>query len=428
MKNQRKKILLLLSREYPRIPTNGRQLIINNTLEYCRLNHFVRTLVVKSVFNDFTILGWLNFWYRCVKSMILNKEKTAFQSIAFCSESNSQLLNSLIANFKPDIIFVDGVRLMPIVRGVSKHHQSILDMDDLLSRRFSEWRKKNLSLSFGFIGQRLQGYADLLPRFAETCFLKMETRRLMRMERDAAVEFNKIIFTSDYERRLFKRLFPQGTAELFSQALYISNQLSDDCSRKRRFPNSRSKFSRELGFVFVGSDRVVQNRLTIDFLIGIWKRHQLEHRITFVGKMSRFYSVQGNIHFLGFVETLDEIFLDSDALICPSFVRGGIKTKVLEAFSHGLPVIGNVTTFEGLCLRRDYPIILDTEELPKFLNSAPREIRATLQHARNRIPEIMRRYSREEFEKKMCRIFSTGDTPNPVPEIARFSNTEDTQW
>ena len=54
------------------------------------------------------------------------------------------------------------------------------------------------------------------------------------------------------------------------------------------------------------------------------------------------------MHFVGEVEDVADFYEQIDFLLVPSFVEGGVKTKVLEAAEYGIPSIGNATTFEGI--------------------------------------------------------------------------------
>jgi hypothetical protein len=72
----------------------------------------------------------------------------------------------------------------------------------------------------------------------------------------------------------------------------------------------------------------------------------------------------------GYVASLDEIYDGHSVMLTPSFLRGGIKTKVLEAFSFGIPVIGNSQTFESMPIG-PYPLRIDEEpELLAILRNA----------------------------------------------------------
>ena len=108
-------------------------------------------------------------------------------------------------------------------------------------------------------------------------------------------------------------------------------------------------------FVFIGMDTLTQNRLTIEYLLDTWARTPPPLPLHIYGKMSRRWPQPPNVFFHGYVETLAEVYDGRSILLTPSFVGGGVKTKVLEAFAWGTPVIGNDNTFEGMHLPA-YPL------------------------------------------------------------------------
>lgn len=54
------------------------------------------------------------------------------------------------------------------------------------------------------------------------------------------------------------------------------------------------------------------------------------------------------VHVLGYVESLDEIFKSATCLVAPLVLGAGIKVKILEAFSAGIPVLTNRIGIEGI--------------------------------------------------------------------------------
>jgi hypothetical protein len=73
----------------------------------------------------------------------------------------------------------------------------------------------------------------------------------------------------------------------------------------------------------------------------------------------------------GYVEDLREVYDGHSVLLSPVFLRGGIKTKIPEAFARGCPVAGNAAAFEGLGLA-DYPLMLETEAEWRALVTDPK--------------------------------------------------------
>ena len=56
----------------------------------------------------------------------------------------------------------------------------------------------------------------------------------------------------------------------------------------------------------------------------------------------------GRVEPKGFVDDLDSIFSSSIAMISPLNFGSGVKIKVIESISRGLPVIGTPISFEGI--------------------------------------------------------------------------------
>ena len=72
---------------------------------------------------------------------------------------------------------------------------------------------------------------------------------------------------------------------------------------------------------------------------------------------------------LGYVDSIEEIYDGRTILITPTFLAGGVKTKVLEGFAHGAPVVGNKLTFEAMPMI-GYPLQIDDEaELVAFVGA-----------------------------------------------------------
>lgn len=54
------------------------------------------------------------------------------------------------------------------------------------------------------------------------------------------------------------------------------------------------------------------------------------------------------IRCLGYVENLNNILVQSSIYVSPLFLGSGIKTKILEALSAGLPIVGSIISFDGI--------------------------------------------------------------------------------
>lgn len=78
-----------------------------------------------------------------------------------------------------------------------------------------------------------------------------------------------------------------------------------------------------------------------------------------------------NIKIIGYADTLDEIYQDARALLYPVSYGTGIKNKVLEAMSYGIPTIGYKEAFTNLNLinKESCLKIKDMKELIEITNN-----------------------------------------------------------
>ena len=124
-------------------------------------------------------------------------------------------------------------------------------------------------------------------------------------------------------------------------------------------------------FVFIGSDNFIHNRAAIDFLLDIWRKFRPPLDLHIYGRQSRNGVAVENVHWHGFVEDLAEVYQPGSIALAPAMDRGGIKTKVLEAWAWGCPVLCNEAAVEGLAIG-DYPFTLPQAAWPGIL-TAPQD-------------------------------------------------------
>ena len=103
-------------------------------------------------------------------------------------------------------------------------------------------------------------------------------------------------------------------------------------------------------------------------------------------------SIHNNIKILGFVDDLSEYYYNSDIVISPVFLGGGMKTKTAEAMMYARPVIAAKEAFVG------YDI--DTDKIGAQCNSAKEFIFWINYYDRNREKLVYcSEYSRSQFEE-----------------------------
>ena len=266
----------------------------------------------------------------------------ALTALVECNSVNSVYLNSIRC-----------VGVLYELRRRSPNLRIVIDLDDLMSRRMGELKRKRLSISTGYLTGHLSKtvVAIARSRFIAWLLLSYEHAALRRAERNACACADAVVLVSSQEAaELAKLAGPSRRAQII--ALPPPTVLVREV-RPRRWP---------IRFVFVGSDFLVQNRLTIDFLLQLWSRACPSSELHVVGQQQHVYAKIANVVMRGAIPDLSYIYDEHAVLLCPSFVAGGIKTKVAEAFGYGIPAVLNRLSAEGFEID-GYPLVAETEEI-----------------------------------------------------------------
>jgi glycosyltransferase involved in cell wall biosynthesis len=174
--------------------------------------------------------------------------------------------------------------------------------------------------------------------------------------------------------------------------------------------------SRPLRFVFVGADSQLQNRLAIEYLVALWKRLGIKTELVIYGKMSGQYENVPNLRFAGFAKTLDEVYIDGSIALCPTFLRGGIKSKVIEAISYGCVPVGNDAAFEGLGFNDD-ALAMTERRLEQFVTDPELNLQVVVEAACRFAAYCDRNYSTRVFSRRWCELLS------PALNVAQTEST-----
>ena len=115
-----------------------------------------------------------------------------------------------------------------------------------------------------------------------------------------------------------------------------------------------------------------------------------------------------NVDILPFVPDLDEIYENVKVVICPMFQGTGMKVKVVEAMSRGLPVVCNERGVDGLpdktmcgCL-----VTQDAAEFADYINQLT-EDKTFYSQKSLKIMEYYRQvFDRKKYVKLLEKIFT----------------------
>lgn len=302
----------------------------------------------------------------------------------------------LLAQVPEDAVslYADGVRTYCLVRYLRKHRPQlriIVDLDDLMSRRMSLLLQASQPLSPGYLTKRLPPFLlriAMSPRFGRA-IVRHEQVTLARVERDLARIADALVLLSAEDARI---MIDQCAADRRAQVQVIPPPSVPVAPIAALKPPVR--------FVFIGSDALTQNRLTIDYLIDLWRRANITKPLVFYGLWGRDIALPPEITSVGYVEDLKDVYDGHSVLLTPSLIGGGVKTKVLEAFAYGAPVIGNAVTFESMNIG-DYPLQIDDEEdLVGLIRAPTDQMQRFADAARTGVNYVARFHDPRAFAKR----------------------------
>lgn len=130
----------------------------------------------------------------------------------------------------------------------------------------------------------------------------------------------------------------------------------DGCALRADKPREKNK---TMQLLFFGAMWREENwRSIIEFITNVLyplRTQGHDIRLTVLGadpppQLLRFNDANA-VHVKGYVDDIKPFFANADLFVAPLIMGGGIKVKVLEAMSAGLPVLGNEIAMEGIDAR-----------------------------------------------------------------------------
>ncbi|MCB1100389.1 MAG: glycosyltransferase [Verrucomicrobiae bacterium] len=267
----------------------------------------------------------------------------------YFSRSTKKRIEWLVELGAYDLIVGDMVRTAPLLEGCGATSHIHLDLDDLLSARYAKM------CASGEGSEALLGYfEDRLPRFllkpmawGARRLLKLEGRKIARREVYWANFADSVSLVSSSEATALSREV-KTTVEAMPMAVDV-----------KPLPEFRVK---ELAnrAVFVGGMRYQPNldavRFYCDKVVPLLVERGLsdfcldvigEAPVETIGDLTDCKQ----IHFRSFVDDLDGALAEYPMFLAP-LVSGetGVKTKILEAFAAGLPLITSKFGTTGLMI------------------------------------------------------------------------------
>lgn len=258
------------------------------------------------------------------KGYLLKKEKKSsniikyYLNYSFPKKFNSKLkdfdrtkfgykeqFSKILKENEYDIIIISYVYWSPLLDGVTKGYQTkwIVDTHDFLTSQFQDHKK-----------------------FALDRYFKREINLMQK--------FDDVWVISNEEKYLFSQ-FVKSSVSLVTHVLPNNIEAS-------------SKTEKIIDIVYVASENFHNIKSVNWFFKEVYPLLSSDFKIFIVGKIGNHISNFDNVEKLLFVKDLDEVYKKSKIAICPMLSGTGVKIKVIESLSHGIPVVCTEKGVDGL--------------------------------------------------------------------------------
>jgi hypothetical protein len=339
------RILLVTPRTVAKRPTTGRDKLLWDLVAQNSEFGAVETVTIPNVFAGRRTVSKLISAAGRLLWDVLRGRPASLQSMLFRSREGDEALAEAIRRFKPDILYMDSIRLAHLVPRGPDRPCVVLDLDDLLSRRIQSYVRGGLKPGVGELGRSIPRFiVSLLERpLISKLYFAVEKAVTRWTELRATREADALILTSPAEVRAFSRFarrYGGSTPLVMTHPLAVNLGAPIPRGRPRRL-------------TFVGTARLPQNEDGI-----LWCRRAaagssaMPVEIYGSGEQP---PAPGEPRFIGYVDDLSCVYASDAVPTCMTRIRGGIKTKILEAWSYGAPIMVTPQGLEGVDLK-DYPL------------------------------------------------------------------------
>jgi glycosyltransferase involved in cell wall biosynthesis len=283
-----------------------------------------------------------------IKNTLLRRN-ASLQENLFFSPMNEVEIHKLIIQYNPDVVIADMLRSFQYILH-HKQTRKILEMDDLMSKRYIRFRRQKSS-DLNLLGS----FSDRLPAslnwMGQSMFknivLRLEESLIRRSENISTKYAEHITLVSEKEAAELKQRSGKQSITSIPPAFEVKGEERSGVVNKQR-----------IELLFVGNLTTNQNLATVFYigeeLIPKLKGLGIEFSISLVGKHDdRILNMPPELKFKGFVDSLAEEYQKADIVLAPLAFGTGIKLKVIEALSWGVPVITNRIGTEGTFLQHN---------------------------------------------------------------------------
>jgi glycosyltransferase involved in cell wall biosynthesis len=158
-----------------------------------------------------------------------------------------------------------------------------------------------------------------------------ELGKYFKQEIELINEFDEIIVISAEEKYVFSQ-FIDKPIHIVAHGL----------------PEKQQETNKTTDIIYVASDNEHNVNAAKWFFEKVYPILPKNIKITVIGKITKHVKESDNVTKIAFIDDLDEAYATSKIAICPMLTGTGLKIKVVEALSFGLPIVCNERGVDGL--------------------------------------------------------------------------------
>ena len=182
---------------------------------------------------------------------------------------------------------------------------------------------------------------------------RFELGKYFEKEIDTLKLFDKVLVISNEEKYIFSQ--------------FVKKEISIVTHTIEKKVSNIAVSDRKYDLVYVASNNEHNVKAAQWFFKEVFPKIDKNITICVVGRITAYCPDASNIFKLEYVENLDEVYQNSKIAICPMLSGTGLKIKVVEALSFGLPIVCNERGVDGMINKANNGCLV-TNDPVKFAN------------------------------------------------------------
>lgn len=330
--------------------------------------------------------------------------KWPLQCSAFYSKDNAEILKKYVKEIQPDICIFDMLRTFPYFYCMADYKcKKIMDMDDLLSKRYKLLLKNNDSESnlLGNFSSNFSSFTNSLINkpFVKRNVLNAELRRTIHWEKKCASMFDANVFVSEGETKTFNSKYNTTTGYTIPIGVDFDY-----------FSKTTNILDNHI-LTFLGNYTYDPNAASVKMICEeILPKLNFKYEMRFIGFCPDWLKdkyASKNVNFLGKVQDTRTVIGESRFFLAPITYGTGIKTKIIESMAMGKCIITNLVGAENIDAtnQEDFFVFETNDEIVNFLNKNIENLDLISKTGENAKKVIANKYTYDSVLKNMAEIF-----------------------